>query len=154
VTSMPETAIEWQQFEKLSVHELYEVLRFRQSVFVVEQRSPYADLDGLDERACHLLLRVEGGLAGYLRLVPLPGPPPLVQIGRVAVAPSLRGRGIGRHLMKQALRFCRERYPDQTIGLGAQRHLVPFYQGFGFAVASEPYDDFGVVHVKMVKPRS
>ena len=151
---MPEIATEWQRFEQLSADKLYELLHFRQGIFVVEQGSPYPDLDGLDQDAWHQMLRVKGELVGYLRLMPIPGPPPLVQIGRVAVVSSLRGRGVGRLLMKQALRFCRERYRDHEIGLGAQRHLVPFYKEFGFAVASEPYDDFGVVHVRMVKPRS
>ena len=151
---MPEIATEWQRFEQLSAGKLYELLRFRQAIFVVEQGSPYPDLDGLDQSAWHLLFRSEDELAGYLRLMPMLGPPPLVQIGRVAVASSMRSRGLGRRLMKQALRFCRERYPDHEIELGAQRHLVPFYEEFGFAVASEPYDDFGVVHVKMVKSRS
>jgi ElaA protein len=151
---MPEVTTEWQRFEQLSADKLYDLLRFRQRIFVVEQGSPYPDLDGLDQGAWHLLLWSEDELAGYLRLLPTLGPPPLVQIGRVAVAPSLRGRGLGRLLMNQALRFCRERYPDHEIGLGAQRRLVPFYEEFGFAVASTPYDDFGVIHVKMVKPRS
>jgi ElaA protein len=56
---MPEIATEWQRFETLTTVSLYELLRFRQKVFVVEQRSPYPDLDGLDQEAWHLLLRAE-----------------------------------------------------------------------------------------------
>src|SRR5216683_2212257 len=98
-TSMPEITTEWQRFETLMAGELYELLRFRQNIFVVEQRSLYLDLDGLDAGAWHLAARVEGEPAGYLRLIPMAGPPPLVRIGRVAVAPSLRRRGLGRMLM-------------------------------------------------------
>jgi predicted GNAT family N-acyltransferase len=54
--------------------------------------------------------------------------------------------------MEEALRFCGERYPLQDIVLAAQLQLVPFYQGFGFAVTSEPYDDFEVQHVEMRMP--
>src|SRR6516165_7498058 len=86
VISMPNITTEWQRFAQLSAHQLYAVLRFRQHIFVVQQRSPYPDLDDLDQNARHLLLRVEGELGGYLRLLPLPGSPPLVRIGRVAVA--------------------------------------------------------------------
>src|SRR5437870_13181317 len=100
---MPNIALEWQRFEQLSADLLHEVLRFRQSIFVVEQRSPYPDLDGLDQEARHLLLRSDGELVGYLRLIPRP-----VRIGRVAVAPRLRRRGLGRRLMEEGLRFCRE----------------------------------------------
>ena len=89
---MPEIATEWQRFEQLSTDKLYELLRFRQGIFVVEQGSPYPDLDGLDQDAWHLLLRVKGELAGYLRLMPAALQ---VRIGRVAVSAPLRGRGFG-----------------------------------------------------------
>ena len=146
---MPNIALEWQRFDELSAHLRYEVLRFRQSIFVVEQRSPYADLDGRDQEAWHLLLQSEGELAGYLRLIPMP-----IRIGRIAVASHFRRRGLGRRLMEEALRVCRERYPAQDIILAAQLDLVPFYSSFGFAVISEPYDDFGVMHVEMrMRPR-
>jgi ElaA protein len=141
---MPEVAAEWQRFEQLSADKLYELLRFRQRIFVVEQGSPYPDLDGLDQGAWHLLLRVDGTLAGYSRLI---APP--VRIGRVAVAAPLRGRGLGRRLMEEVLSFCRERYPAQDIVLAAQLDLASFYESFDFAVISEPYDDFGVMHVEM-----
>lgn len=145
----PEISFEWRRFEQLSAQELYDVLRFRQDIFVVEQGSPYPDLDGLDQTARHLLLREAGVLGGYLRLAPMPGPPS-VSLGRVALAPHLRGRGLGRLLMKCALGLCRDAYPGWRMVLRAQRHLVPFYEGFGFAVTSEPFDDFGVTHVEMM----
>ncbi len=147
---MPKITTEWQRFEELSADALYEVLRFRQSIFVVEQASPYPDLDGLDQGARHLLLRADGALAGYLRLIPMAGPPPAVRIGRVAVAPDLRRRRLGRRLMKEALRFCHEQYPAQSLVLAAQRYLVPFYERLGFTATSDPYDDCGVPHVDMV----
>jgi ElaA protein len=143
---MPEVMTEWHRFEQLSADKLYELLRFRQGIFIVEQGSPYPDLDGLDQGAWHLLLRAKGELAGYLRLVPAP---PQVRIGRVAVAAPLRGRTLGRRLIDEALRFCRECYSVQDIVLAAQLNLVPFYERFGFVVTSEPYDDFGVRHVEM-----
>jgi ElaA protein len=150
----PEISFEWRRFDQLSAQELYDLLRFRQDIFVVEQGSPYPDLDGLDQTARHLLLRDEAGaVGGYLRLAPMPGPPPSVSIGRVALAPHLRGRGLGRLLMDQALLLCRDDYPDRPMVLRAQRHLVPFYQSFGFAVTSEPFDDFGVTHVEMMLRR-
>jgi ElaA protein len=148
---MPEVTTEWQRFEQLPADKLYELLRFRQRIFVVEQASPYPDLDGLDQGALHLLLRVKGELAGYLRLVP--ALPPLVRIGRVAVTADLRRRGFGRRLMEEALSFCRKHYSAQEIVLAAQLHLAPLYESFGFTVTSEPYDDFGVRHVEMSLPQ-
>src|SRR5262249_17169531 len=106
---MVNITMEWEAFEQLSTDRLYEILRFRQQIFVVEQRSPYSDLDGLDRDALHLLLRADDELAGYLRLVPRPDPAPFVAIGRVAVLAAHRSRGYGRRMMEEALRFCRER---------------------------------------------
>ena len=147
---MPEITTQWRRFDEFTAGELYELLRFRQSIFVVEQASAYPDLDGLDQSAWHLLAWLETELIGYLRLTATTGPPPMVRIGRVAVSPSLRRGGRGRMLMEKALILCRERFPLRAIALGAQVPLVPFYESFGFATTSEPYDDFGVAHVEMV----
>jgi ElaA protein len=145
---MPTIEMEWQAFQTLTADRLYQVLRFRQAIFIVEQSSPYPDLDGRDQDAQHLLLLSEGELAGYLRLLPT-SHPGLIRIGRVAVAAHWRGGGLGRVLMREALRRCCEAYPHCDIALGAQAHLIPFYASLGFAVTSEPYDDFGVQHVEM-----
>jgi ElaA protein len=144
--SMPEVAIEWQRFDELTPDKLYELLRFRQAIFVVEQSSPYPDLDGLDQGAWHLLLRLDGELAGYLRLIPAPPP---ARIGRVAVAASARGRRLGRRLMEEALLFYRAQYQGVPVTLTAQTHLVPFYRSYGFEPTDAPFDDFGVAHVAM-----
>ena len=143
----PALSIEWRRFDALSAAELYRLLQFRQAIFVVEQRSPYPDLDGLDRDALHLLLHGEDGLAGYLRLIPSPPP----RIGRVAVAAPLRRRGLGRRLVEAALRRCGKDWPGGAVVLSAQSWLVPFYESFGFAVTSAPYDDFGVPHVDMAR---
>ena len=147
---MPEITTDWRRFDELTAGELYELLRFRQRIFVVEQSSAYPDLDGLDHGAWHLLARLAGELVGCLRLTAITGPPPMVRIGRVAVSPSLRRGGLGRMLMEKALILCRERFPLRGIVLGAQVPLVPFYESFGFATTSESYDDFGVAHVEMM----
>jgi len=142
------TSLEWYGFGDLGPAQLYELLQFRQAIFVVEQRCAYPDLDGLDERAEHLLLRVDGELAGCLRLIPFPDEA-RVKIGRVAVAPALRQRGFARVLMKEALARCGRDYPDYRVTLSGQTYLAPFYESLGFAVTSAPYDDYGLSHVDM-----
>jgi ElaA protein len=142
-------AVAWQRFEALTAADLYELLRFRQSIFVVEQRCPYPDLDGLDQAAWHLLARADGALVGCLRLIPQP-----LRIGRVAVAAPMRGRGLARGLMNEALSLCRRRYPGLPVALTAQTYLVPFYRSFGFEPTGEPFDDFGLTHIDMeLRPR-
>jgi ElaA protein len=145
---MPNITAEWQRFRQFSAERLYELLRFRQAIFVVEQRSPFPDLDGLDQRALHLLLRVDDALAGCLRLIP----PPCLRIGRVAVAAQRRRQGLGRRLMAEALAMCAERHPRQPIRLTAQLSLAGFYESLGFVATSSPFDDFGLTHLHMQLP--
>jgi len=140
--------LEWRDFGDFSADALYEVLRVRQAVFVVEQSSPYPDLDGLDQNARHLLLRIEGALAGYARLVP-DTDGARVAIGRVAVAIAWRRRGLARLLMQEALVRCRRDYPDCPVVLSAQAYLQRFYESLGFRATSQPFDDYGVPHLNM-----
>ncbi|HUC12547.1 MAG TPA: GNAT family N-acetyltransferase, partial [Stellaceae bacterium] len=146
---VPGITTEWRRFDDLTVSTLYELLRLRQQIFVVEQHSAYPDLDGLDKSALHLLLAAEGTLAGCLRLLPPADAASPARIGRVAVAARWRGNGLGRRLMADALSFCRDHHAERAIGLSAQLYLVPFYRSFGFGEIGTPYDDFGVPHIDM-----
>jgi ElaA protein len=145
--------LDWCRFGDFSAALLYEALRFRQAIFVVEQGSPYPDLDGQDERAHHLLLRVDGALSGYVRLIPYPDDA-RIAIGRVAVAAPLRRQGLARHMMAEALARCPRDFPDCTVTLTAQTYLVPFYESLGFRTTSAPYDDYGLRHVDMTQSSS
>jgi len=140
---------EWRGWDELSAAQLYELLQFRQAIFVVEQASPYPDLDGLDRNAQHLALRRAGALIGCLRLI---APDPRVRIGRVAVAPAERGNGFARAMMAAALQRAGEVYPHREVALSAQTYLEPFYRSLDFVTVSAPYDDYGVPHVDMIGP--
>jgi ElaA protein len=144
-----QTSLQWHRFGELSPTLLYEVLRFRQAIFVVEQGCAYPDLDGLDQHAEHLVLRIDGELAGCLRLIPFAGEA-RVKIGRVAVAEPQRGQGLARRLMREALARCRRDYSEWAVTLSGQTYLAPFYESLGFAVTSAPYDDYGLSHVDMI----
>jgi ElaA protein len=148
VTSSPQTNLEWYRFGELTPTLLYELLQFRQAIFVVEQRCAYPDLDGLDHSARHLLLRVGSTLAGCLRLIPL-AEERRVKIGRVAIAEAERGKGLARRMMLEALARCRRDYPGSAVTLTGQTYLVPFYESLGFVTMSAPYDDYGLSHVDM-----
>ena len=140
----------WRRFGEFTTIELYEALRLRQAAFVVEQASPYPDLDGFDRSALHLLLRIEDALAGYLRLIAYPDEH-RVAIGRVAVAPPFRRRGFARLLMAEVLARCRRDYGGCKQSLSAQTYLVPFYESLGFRAVAPPYDDYGVPHIAMMR---
>lgn len=131
---------------------LYEILRLRVEVFVVEQACPYAELDGrdLDDRTRHYWLGGGGHpepMLGYVRLLEERSGD--FRIGRLCTARSVRGRGLGRQLMEAAL----AEVADGPCVLDAQEHLVAFYREFGFAPSGPEYDWDGVTHVPMLRAR-
>jgi ElaA protein len=141
-------SVRWYGFGDFSAALLYELLQFRQAIFVVEQGCAYPDLDGLDLNAQHLLLRSDGDLAGCLRLI-LFAEDRRIKIGRVAVAEAVRGRGLARQMMIESIARCRGDYPDHAVTLSGQTYLASFYESLGFVVTSPPYDDYGIPHVDM-----
>ena len=143
-----QVSLDWHRFGDFSAAQLYEVLRFRQAIFVVAQASPYPDLDGLDHHAEHLLARQGGALAGCLRLIPYVGES-RVAIGRLAVGRRSRRQGLARCMMQEALARCERDYRACAITLSAQTYLAPFYEDLGFRAVSPAYDDYGVPHVDM-----
>jgi ElaA protein len=145
----PDILLEWRRWDELTPAQLYELLQFRQAIFVVEQASPYPDLDGRDASAQHLLMRAGNELIGCLRLIE---PDPLVRIGRVAVKAEMRGHGLARAMMGAALQRAAEVYPHRDVAVSAQTYLEPFYGSLGFVKSSVPYDDYGVPHIDMVGP--
>lgn len=130
------------RFAELTVWELYELLRLRSQVFVVEQASPYPDLDGRDLEAVHLIGRLDGGMAACARWFSEEG---WVVLGRIVVHPDRRGEGWGRRVMEESL----ARIGPRPVRLHAQARLVPFYASFGFEPEGETYDDYGVPHQAM-----
>ncbi|MCP3097488.1 GNAT family N-acetyltransferase [Myxococcus sp. K15C18031901] len=146
----------WKAFQELTLDELYAVLALRQEVFVVEQRSIYQDVDGLDPSALHLLGFGEEGskpwLAAYLRILP-PGVkyPGAASLGRVVASPRARGRGLGRELTEKGIASLEERFPGVDIRISAQDYLRGFYESLGFVAEGDVYDEDGIPHVEMVR---
>ena len=140
----------WQRFLDLGVTELYELLRLRAEVFVVEQNCVFQDLDGADDQAIHLLGKRDGKLLAYARCF---GPGVKYQeasIGRVVTQPSARGQALGHLTIVEAVhRLCRE-WGAQPIRIGAQARLERFYQGHGFAADGAVYVEDGIDHMEMV----
>lgn len=144
-------AIDWQwtRFEGLTLQALYDVLALRQKVFVLEQ-GPYLDADGLDQFSWHLLGRDDSGeLRLYLRVVDPGLKYDEPSIGRVVIDKSLRGTGLGRVMMAEALKRCGEAWPGRGNRISAQAHLGRFYGEFGFEPVGEPYLEDNIPHQEM-----
>jgi ElaA protein len=140
-------------FDDLQTNELYELLRLRAEVFVVEQACAFQDLDGLDASALHLLGFRGAQLALYARLLPAGSKYAEASIGRVITHASLRGSGYGHTVMRQAIALLTDRWGQQAIRIGAQQRLAAFYEQHGFAAASLPYDEDGIAHIEMLNPQ-
>lgn len=137
-------------FDALTSQQLYAILRLRSEVFVVEQNAVYLDPDGLDDRALHVCMLEGETLIGYARLL-APGMKfPEATMGRIVLAPTHRGTGLGRQLIIHCLTEIRNHYGPTPICIEALHSLEPLYQSLGFTLASEPYDWGGVTYVKML----
>ena len=147
--------INWtfKSFPELSAPELYDALKLRQEVFVVEQHCAYLDADGKDIHSHHLLGYNESlKLVCYARLVHPGISYPEASIGRVVSDPFLRGRGTGRRLLEKALACMEETFGKIPIRIGAQAYLRPFYESFGFEVTeTEGYFEDGILHYIMLR---
>lgn len=148
---MSALAYHWRRFNELTAQELYDILRLRSQVFVVEQDSVYQDLDHLDQYAIHLLAKHNGQLAGYIRILPAGWKYPDPSFGRLVVDASYRGHGLGHALTKLALGYMDRYYPGRAIRIEAQAYLQAFYQAYGFLIIRGPYMLDGIQHLEMRK---
>lgn len=148
-----EYKISYCAFDELSNIELYELLKLRTDVFVVEQNCPYPELDNLDQEAMHLLLnnKQSGKLGAYLRVFyPELGKRSFARIGRVVVREDDRKKGYGKVMMQQVIDLLQRKFPQTPIKIAAQTYLLAFYQSFGFKVLGNTYIEDGIEHVDML----
>ncbi len=81
-----------------------EILKFRQEIFIVEQKSWYVDADNLDQFSLHLLVQNRLGLMGYLRLTPPGKKYKEASIGRVSIREDHRGKKLGDKLLSKGIK--------------------------------------------------
>ncbi len=141
----------WYQFSDLTVEQLYAVLMLRCDIFVVEQHCPYLDPDGKDSYAYHLLGIEDGVLAAYIRLFAPTEIENYVVFGRVVTARTARGKGYGKQLLQELLRYCEYHFPGVAIQCSAQFYLKKFYESFGFVAYGDVYEEDGIPHIGMQK---
>ena len=123
--------------------------RIRQQVFIDEQQVPVAlEWDGRDPQALHFLAENAGQAVGCARL--LRHDAQRAQIGRMAVLPAYRGRGVGAALMQTVLRQATSLGVTQLF-LHAQLPVIDFYRRFGFTPQGDIFLDAGIQHRTMFR---
>ena len=137
-------------FRDLSVYELYDILRLRSEVFVVEQNCVYLDTDNKDQHCYHLCGWKSDKLVAYVRILPPQLSFDEPSIGRVVTSPLYRRTGAGRLLMKEAIDECCRLFGELNIRIGAQLYLKKFYESLGFRQTGEMYLEDNIPHVEMV----
>ena len=145
--------LDWylKRFEELSIEELYELLRLRSKVFVVEQRCNFMDMDNKDQKCYHLLGLKDNKLLAYARIVPAGLSYEFPSIGRIVVSGDGRGMGFGVELLEVSISTVEELYGKTTIRIGAQLYLEKFYGSFGFQKSSEVYLEDEIEHIGMTR---
>lgn len=138
------------KFKELSIGELYEILKLRNEVFVVEQDCVYQDCDGKDYDSYHIFEMVDGEVSCYIRVVEKDKSNPEVSIGRVVVNEKYRNKGVARKIMLKGIDFAKNELGKKVVRISAQEYLNDFYTSLGFKKVSDTYLEDGIPHIAMM----
>ncbi|GAA0126618.1 MULTISPECIES: GNAT family N-acetyltransferase [Clostridium] len=138
------------KFDELKLEELYEILKLRNQVFVVEQNCPYQDCDDKDKKSYHIFLKDGKEVCSYVRVLHKGVSYDEVSIGRVVVSPKHRKGGLGRKNMLEAIDFIKNILKEDKIRISAQEYLIEFYKSLGFEPVSEVYLEDNIPHIEML----
>lgn len=132
-------------FDELNNSELYELLKARFEIFVVEQKIMYQDMDGIDRECLHCFLWDGSAVLACLRAYREDND--TVKVGRVL---SIRhGMGLGQRLMEASIPEIVKRFSCKRIRISSQKHAVGFYELFGFKTVSDEFSEAGIPHIYM-----
>ena len=139
------------EYEHLTKDELYEILRLRTEVFVVEQNCIYQDIDNKDQKAIHILGYIGTELVAYSRIFKAGDYFKKASIGRVLIAKKYRGLDFGFRLMETSIMAINIHFKEFKIAISAQEYLEKFYNRLGFIKIKESYLEDGIPHIYMIK---
>lgn len=134
-------------FAQLSKEELYKILKSRMKIFILEQQSFYLDLDNKDQQAVHFIGMDEDKMIAYARVIESDS---TTWVQRICVAKEFRNQQIGSLLMNNILEYI-DILNIASVELDAQVHLQQFYRKYEFQSVGDPYDDGGIMHIRMRK---
>ena len=138
-------------FYELNIQELYEILRLRSEVFVVEQDCVYQDLDGKDQISIYIFQKEKDEIIAYTRIFKSGDYYKNPSIGRVVVSKKNRGKELGKKIMIYSIEYINKNLKGEKIELSAQIYLEKFYKDLGFYRTGEDYLEDGIPHQRMIK---
>jgi ElaA protein len=133
-------------FSELSTGELYEILKSRLEIFMLEQNIICQDLDDVDYVSTHYFFMENNRVVAYLRAFE-GEEKDVMMMGRVLTLDHKKG--VGRELMTKAIEHVKKTTNYQKISLHAQKSAIGFYEKLGFLITSPEFLEEGVVHVTM-----
>ena len=139
------------EFDKLTGQEVYEIARERVAIFAVEQNVKLEDLDGLDQKCHHVMLKVDNELMAYCRIVPKGIWYDAPVLSRVIVRHSQRGKNYGYEVCAKALDFIDNILEEKVVKIPSQEYAKGFYERLGFKSIGEAYMKAGISHIEMVR---
>ena len=138
-------------FKELTAQELYNILKLRSEIFVVEQNCVYLDMDDKDQKALHVMGMKNGNLVAYTRIFKPGDYFEYASIGRVVVSQNQRQHKYGYHIMNASIKAVKDNFNATEIKIGAQCYLKKFYGNLGFKEIGEEYLEDGIPHIHMIK---
>ena len=135
------------KFNELTTTELYEILKARAEIFIMEQHVQYQDMDNIDYKSLHCFFMEDNKVVAYLRAFYKDEEKKIVQIGRVLTLKH--GNGVGRDLLEKSIVAIKEKMNCKKIYMHAQKHAIGFYEKFGFKITSDEFMEEGIVHNSM-----
>ena len=135
-------------FQDLSTTELYELLKSRAEIFVVEQNCVYQDLDNKDYHSLHIFYEEQGKVLAYLRAFEKDASTKTIQMGRVLTL--THGNGLGSTLLREGIKQIKEKFTPSAIYIEAQCYATGFYEREGFVICSDEFLEDGIPHVEMI----
>ncbi|MBE9607986.1 GNAT family N-acetyltransferase [Chitinilyticum piscinae] len=140
----------WHTLDTIPSRVLFDYLRLRSDIFVVEQTCIFSDMDEYDEAAWHLVgLDEAGRVQAGLRLLAPGVKYTSPSLGRIVLAAPLRGAGLADTLLQEGLRQSEVLYPGCGNRIGAQARLQRFYERQGYVRDGDEYDEDGIPHIEM-----
>ena len=136
-------------FQDLSNTEIYQILRLRSEVFVVEQECIYQDIDNKDKKAVHIFLKEKNEIIAYSRVFKEKEYFENPSIGRVVVANKRRMYGVGKKIMNISIDYIKKNIKAKSIEISAQKYLKKFYSNLGFIQQGDEYLEDNIPHLRM-----